>query len=144
MTPTEVPVIGTLPVPGASSSVLEQIDRAEQQWKAHGIVSYQLAGTQMTFGPSFAYKVTVKNGTIASASCHLPGADTQPCPSFTPDGLTIDGLFTKARRAAGDPKKSVTITFDATYNYPTRLSVDVPGRADSQITWTITSFEALP
>ena len=145
---TEATSSAVLPATTASASaegqpVMQQIDRAEQQWRQQAITGYRLAGKEVTFGPSFSFEITVMNGQVTKFACKSLGPGANACSGFDPKQYTVTALFNRARSMAGNELKRVVATFDPRYAYPASVRISDREMPDSSVMLTITAFEVL-
>jgi hypothetical protein len=141
-------IVILLLIPGCSKS--EQIDEAENIWKALGITNYHIT---IKFFENFANgietqrDVTVGNGHVINSSCI-----SDKCPAFVlVDVYTVDDLFSVARGSTlasmgmfDEYKDCVEgIVFDETYGFPRSMRIDCPGAVDEEHSFQVISFEVL-
>lgn len=112
-------------------------------WLALGIQNYDFVYQVSCFcafqGPNPA-KISVRGGAVTGVastdSAISPGVT--PPPSSYP---TVDSLFSILERAQKATPAGVTVNFDPTYHYPSRIFVDpVKNAADDDITYTVQKF----
>ena len=70
--------------------------------------------------------------------------DTDQNYEFYAPHATIDLLFAELDAAVTDGADSVTVTYDATYGFPTEIAIDYSQEiADEEMYYSISGFEAL-
>lgn len=112
-------------------------------WLALGIQNYDFVFQLSCFcgieGPNPA-KLTVRDGAVTSVSA----VDSAVSPSVTPPLSTyptVDSLFAILERAQKATPAGVTVTFDPTYHYPSKIFVDpVKNATDDETTYTVLKF----
>jgi len=112
-------------------------------WQALEIKNYDFVYQVSCFcgisGPNPA-KLSVRGGMVVKVQ---PGdtavvVGTTPAPSTYP---TIDSLFVILENAQKNTPSGVTVEFDPTYHFPTRIFIDpIKNAVDDEVTYTIKSF----
>ena len=83
-------------------------------------------------------KLSVRNGVVSAAVPVGSFVGTLPPLSVYP---TIDSLFVVLETARKNTPDGVTVDFDPTYHYPTKIAIDpVKNAADDEVTYTVESF----
>lgn len=115
---------------------------ALERWQHSGIDSYELTVQRICYCLSTEpVRVRVENGVVVSRTFVSTG---QPVPSsyasLYPD---VPGLFAIVEEAARDADDLET-RFDATYGFPTEISIDWEERAvDDEVTYRTEAFTIL-
>jgi hypothetical protein len=112
-------------------------------WLALDIQNYDFVFQVSCFcdtqGPNPA-KLTVRGGAVTSVSA----ADSAVSHGITPplsSYPTVDSLFSILERAQKATPTGVTVNFDPTYHYPSRISIDpVQNAVDDETTYTVQKF----
>jgi hypothetical protein len=112
-------------------------------WLALGIQNYDFVYQVSCFcailGPNPA-KISVRDNTVTgvtSADSTISLGVTPPLSSYP----TVDSLFSILERAQKATPTGVTVEFDQTYHYPSKIFVDpVKNAADDEITYTVQKF----
>jgi hypothetical protein len=110
-------------------------------WDALEIQNYDFVYQVACFcginGPN-PVKLSVRNGAVTAAAPVGSFIGTMPALSTYP---TIDSLFVILDRAQKNTPQGVTVDFDPTYHYPTKIAVDpIKNAADDEVTYTVVSF----
>lgn len=83
-------------------------------------------------------KLSVRNGVVSAAVPVGSFVGTLPPLSVYP---TIDSLFVVLETAQKNTPNGVTVDFDPTYHYPTKIAIDpIKNAADDEVTYTVESF----
>ncbi|MEP6507202.1 MAG: DUF6174 domain-containing protein [Gemmatimonadales bacterium] len=129
-----------LALAGCDSIAGTQSDHA--LWNALEIRNYDFVyevGCFCAFDRPNPARVTVRGGIVVKIAPDsgifvgkLPPASQYP---------TIDSLFAILETAEKNSPDGVTVEFDPTYHYPTRISIDLIKNAiDDEVTYTVKSF----
>lgn len=112
-------------------------------WHALGIQNYDFVYQVSCFcgilGPNPA-KLSVRGGVVSKVASpdSTVSLGVTPPPSSYP---TVDSLFAILERAQKGTPAGVTVEFDPTYHYPSKIFVDpLKNAADDEITYTILKF----
>jgi hypothetical protein len=110
-------------------------------WEALDIQNYDFVYHVSCFcasnGPN-PVKLSVRNGVVTAATPVGSFIGTMRAPSTYP---TIDSLFVTLEKAQKNTPDGVTVDFDLTYHYPTKIFVDpLKNAADDEVTYTVESF----
>lgn len=83
-------------------------------------------------------KLSVRDGVVSAATPVGSYIGTMPALNTYP---TMDSVFAILERAQKNTPSGVTVEFDPTYHYPTRIFVDpLKNAADDEVTYTVQSF----
>jgi hypothetical protein len=112
-------------------------------WLALGIQNYDFVFQISCFcgiqGPNPA-KLSVRDGAVTkveSADSTMSVGVTPPLSSYP----TVDSLFAILERAQKATPAGVTVEFDPTYHYPSRIFIDpIKNAADDETTYTVQKF----
>lgn len=120
------------------------------KWQKAGITHYSFSlgiGCFCPFGDKMPLNIEVKDGEILS----MKSSDGTPISSTDPEFetfsryATIDRIFSELKAALGGEADEVTVSYDATYGFPTQISIDYIKQAvDDEMGFTISDFEKLP
>lgn len=127
----------------ASTRLVTSLRAARARWESRGIDSYELTVRRLCFcGFVEPVRVKVADGAIVSRTVVSTG---EPVPtlyaSYYPD---VPGLFAIVEEAAKDADE-VDTQFDATYGYPTEISIDwMENAVDDEVTYLAETFTITP
>jgi len=110
-------------------------------WDALEIKSYDFVFQKSCFcgavGPN-PVKLSVRDGVVSAAAPVGSFIGTMPPLSTYP---TVDSLFAILDRAEKNTPDGVTVDFDPTYHYPTKISVDpIKNAVDDEVVYSVESF----
>ena len=121
-----------------------------EKWQDANITHYRMKlniSCFCAFRNQMPLTVEVRDGQIISMET-VDGSlvlDTDPNYEFFAPHATIDLLFAELDAALNNGADSVTVTYDATYGFPTEIAIDYSQEiADEEMYFSITDFEALP
>ena len=110
-------------------------------WEALDIQSYDFVyevSCFCGFTTPNPVKISVRDGSVTAATPVGSFIGTMPPLNTFP---TIDSVFVTLEKAEKNSPDGVTVKFDPTYHYPTRIDVDpIKNAADDEVTYTIQSF----
>ena len=121
-----------------------------QKWQDANITHYRMQlniSCFCAFRDQMPLTVEVRDGQIVSMAA-ADGSlvlDTNPNYEYFAPHATIDLLFAELEKAHKDGADSVTVTYDATYGFPTEIGIDYNQQiADEEMYFSISGFELLP
>jgi hypothetical protein len=127
-----------------------ELSRNQQKWQDANITHYRFElsiGCFCAFRDQMPLTVEVRDGQIVYMAA-VDGTlvlDTDQNYEFYAPHATIDLLFAEIEAAVNDGADSVTVTYDATYGFPTEIAIDQSQEiADEEMYYSISGFEALP
>ena len=127
-----------------------ELSRNQQKWQDANITHYRFElsiGCFCAFRDQMPLTVEVQDGQIvymATVDGTLVLDTDQNYELYAPHA-TIDLLFAEIDAAVNDGADSVTVTYDATYGFPTEIAIDQSQEiADEEMYYSISGFEALP
>ena len=110
-------------------------------WDALGIKNYDFVyevSCFCGFNRPNPVKLSVRDGAVSAASAVNPYTGPMPALSTYP---TIDSLFAIMERAQKSNPSGVSVKFDPTYHYPTRMDLDpIKNAIDDEATHTVSGF----
>jgi uncharacterized protein DUF6174 len=109
---------------GVPRSERERFEQNRALWRAQGVASYRFEYRHICFCvPSVTdpVAIVVRSGDVASITYLTTGAPVPP--ERFDQFLTVEELFELAGQAL-EEAASVTIEYDPTFGYPTRLDID--------------------
>jgi hypothetical protein len=134
----------------ACSAGGSELSRNQQKWQDANITHYRFElniGCFCAFRDQMPLTVEVRDGQIV----YMAGVDgtlvldTDQNYEFYAPHATIDLLFAELEAAVKDGADSVTVTYDATYGFPTEIAIDQSQEiADEEMYYSISGFEVLP
>ena len=127
-----------------------ELSRNQQKWQDANITHYRFElsiGCFCVFRDQMPLTVEVRDGQIvymATVDGTLVLDTDQNYELYAPHA-TVDLLFAELDAAISDGADSVTVTYDATYGFPTEIAIDQSQEiADEEMYYSISGFEALP
>ena len=123
----------------------EALAEARQRWEDTGITSYTWTVDLLCFcGPLGPLQVTVRDGEVAETTPLDPRVEAGQ--DELPTATTVEDLFQKAEDAlTSEDSGAVSITYDETYGYPTKMDIDwIRDAVDDEDTWEASDLTPLP
>ncbi|MEP7135486.1 MAG: DUF6174 domain-containing protein [Chloroflexota bacterium] len=127
-----------------------ELSRNQQKWNDANITHYRFSlniGCFCVFRSEMPLTVEVLNGEVVS----LTGADgklidaTNANYAYYSTYATIDRLFTEIESDSVRKADEVTVTYDATYGFPSTINIDfIKAAADDELSLNASAFEKLP
>jgi len=124
--------------------------RNQQKWQDANIAHYRFElniSCFCAFRDQMPLTIEVRDGQIVHMAT-VDGTlvlDTDQNYEFYAPHATIDLLFAELDAALNGGADSVTVTYDATYGFPTEVAIDYSQEtADEEMYYSISGFEALP
>ena len=134
----------------ACSAGGSEFSRNLEKWNDANITHYRFSiniSCFCAFRDQMPLTVEVRDGQIVHMAT-VDGTlvlDTDQNYEFYAPHATIDLLFAELDAAFNDGADSVTVTYDATYGFPTEIGIDYSQEiADEEMYYSISGFEALP
>ena len=127
-----------------------ELSRNQQKWTDANITHYRFElniGCFCAFRDQMPLTVEVRDGQIVHMATVVGTLvlDTDQNYGFYAPHATIDLLFAELDTALNNGADSVTVTYDATYGFPTEIAIDQSQEiADEEMYYSISGFEALP
>ena len=124
--------------------------RNQQKWNDANIRHYRFqltVGCFCPFGDQMPLTVEVLNGKVVSITAKDGSTVIQGDPSYETFAryATIDNLFTELKADLGGKADQVTVTYDATYGFPSTINIDfIKNAVDDELYLSTTGFEKLP
>ena len=134
----------------ACSAGGSEFSRNQEKWQNANITHYRMElniSCFCAFRDQMPLTVEVRDGQIVSMTTVAgnPVLDTDPNYEFFAPHATIDLLFAELDAALNGDADSVTVSYDATYGFPTEIGIDFDQQiADEEMYYTISGFEPLP
>ena len=126
------------------------LSRNQQKWQDANITHYRFElniSCFCAFRDQMPLTIEVRDEQIVHMAA-VDGTlvlDTDQNYEFYAPHATIDLLFAELDAAVKDGADSVTVTYDATYGFPTEIAIDYSQQtADEEMYYSISGFEALP
>jgi len=127
-----------------------ELSRNRENWQDANITHYRFSiniSCFCAFRDQMPLTVEVRDGQIVHMAT-VDGTlvlDTDQNYEFYAPHATIDLLFAELDAAVNDGADSITVTYDATYGFPTEIAIDYSQEiADEEMYYSISGFEALP
>jgi len=127
-----------------------ELSRNRENWQDANITHYRFSiniSCFCAFRDQMPLTVEVRDGQIVHMAT-VDGTlvlDTEQNYEFYAPHATIDLLFAELDAAVNDGADSITVTYDATYGFPTEIAIDYSQEiADEEMYYSISGFEALP
>jgi len=127
-----------------------EFSRNQQKWTDANLNHYRFElniSCFCAFRDQMPLTVEVRDGQIVHMAT-VDGTlvlDTDQNYEFYAPHATIDLLFTEINTAINEGADSVTVTYDATYGFPTEIAIDPSQQiADEEMYYSVSGFEALP
>jgi len=127
-----------------------ELSRNREKWQDANITHYRFSiniSCFCAFRDQMPLTVEVRDGQIVHMAT-VDGTlvlDTDQNYEFYAPHATIDLLFAELDAAVNDGADSITVTYDATYGFPTEIAIDYSQEiADEEMYYSISGFEALP
>ena len=113
---------------------------AEQRWLRSGVQDYQIVVQYLCFcGYVRPVRLTVRSGNIVS---RVDAESGEPVPPQGSHIGAVPDLFTLVREAIEQDAYSLTVTYDATYGFPTQINIDYIGNAiDDELHVSASQFQ---
>ena len=134
----------------ACSAGGSELSRNQEKWQDANITHYRFElsiGCFCAFRDQMPLTIEVRDGQIVHMAT-VDGTlvlDTDQNYEFYAPHATIDLLFAEINSAVNEGADSVTVTYDATYGFPTEIAIDPSQEiADEEMYYSISGFEALP
>jgi hypothetical protein len=134
----------------ACSAGGSELSRNQEKWQDANITHYRFnlnISCFCAFRDQMPLTIEVRDGQIVHMAA-VDGTlvlDTDQNYEFFAPHATIDLLFAEINAAVNEGADSVTVTYDATYGFPTEIAIDFSQEmADEEMYYSISGFEALP
>ena len=134
----------------ACSAGGSELSRNQEKWQDANITHYRFnlnISCFCAFRDQMPLTIEVQDGQIVHMAT-VDGTlvlDTDQNYEFYAPHATIDLLFAEINAAVNEGADSVTVTYDATYGFPTEIAIDFSQEmADEEMYYSISGFEALP
>lgn len=118
------------------------LHRAELRWSKSGVQDYQVVVQYLCFcGYTRPVRLTVRFGSVVS---RVDAETGQPVPSFGENVRDVAGLFDLIREAIAQNAHSLDVTYDATYGFPTLITIDyIRNAVDDELTVKTSEFQPM-
>jgi len=116
----------------------ESLQKNQTLWKKANIQNYRFVAKRFCFCPQEEKRlVSVLNGTIAESKFIPSNTPTQDITKTK----KVEDYFAVIRDALDKNAHSITVTYNITYGFPEKISIDYDKRmADEEMSYTITKF----
>jgi hypothetical protein len=118
------------------------LDRAELRWSGSGVQDYQIVVQNLCFcGYIRPVRITVRFGAVVS---RVDAETGEPVPTYGENVRDIAGLFDLIRDAIAQDAHSLDVKYDATYGFPTLITIDyIRNAIDDELTVKTSEFQRL-
>jgi uncharacterized protein DUF6174 len=127
-----------------------EVSRNQQKWNGANVTHYRFElniGCFCVFRSRMPLTVEVSKGEVVS----ITGSDgtvigkTDANYEYYSKYATIDRLFTELEADLGGEADEVTVTYDATYGFPSTINIDfIKDAVDDELYLSASGFEKLP
>lgn len=116
--------------------------RAEQRWSRAGVQDYQVVVQNLCFcGYTRPVRITVRFGAVVS---RVDAETGEPVPTYGENVRDIAGLFDLIRDAIAQDAHELDVTYDATYGFPTLITIDyIRNAVDDELTVRTSEFQRM-
>ena len=127
-----------------------EFSQNQKKWNESNITHYRYElsiGCFCAFRDQMPLKVEVQNGEIVSITTSSGSVVAKTDASYENFSryATIDRLFTELKADQGGKADEVTVKYDATYGFPTDISIDfIKAAVDDELSLNVSAFEKLP
>ncbi len=125
-----------------------EIQRNQQKWQDTGISHYRynlFVGCFCTFNEDMPLIVEVKDGKLISMTYQSGKEIDAANRDLFERYATIDRIFSELEADLNGKADEVTVTYDPTYGFPTKVNIDfIKNAADDEVALTVSKFEKLP
>ena len=118
------------------------LDRAELRWSRSGVQDYQVVVQNLCFcGYVRPVRITVRFGAVVS---RVDAETGEPVPTYAQNVRDIPGLFDLIREAIAQDAHELDVTYDATYGFPTLITIDyIRNAVDDELTVKTSEFQPM-
>jgi hypothetical protein len=124
------------------------LERAREKWQDANISHYRFSvhvGCFCVFTENMPLVIEVNNGEVVSMEYHNGNEIDPGSLELFQRYATVDKLFEEIEKDQNGEADKVTVEYDATYGFPTKVEIDFVEQAiDDEVYLSISGFEALP
>jgi hypothetical protein len=131
-------------------SAASEYDQNLKKWQDADVAHYQFdlfIGCFCPFRSVMPLTIEVENGEVVSITQADGVFVTAADPSYELfiSVATVEGLFAQLDSSQNGDADEVLVTYDATYGFPTSISIDqIKEAVDDEISYQVENFEVLP
>lgn len=140
-----------------TSEPKSEVQQARDKWQAASISHYRFKlslGCFCAFSQDMPLNIEVRDGQVVSIAYQSGNPIDPSLMEYFQRFATVDKLFDEIQNSfqvqgnvdtAGDKADEVKVTYDPTYGYPSKISIDfIKNAVDDELSLQITDFEKLP
>jgi uncharacterized protein DUF6174 len=125
-----------------------EIQRNQQKWQDAGISHYRynlFVGCFCVFNEDMPLVVEVQDGKVISMEYQSGKEIEATSRELFDQYATIERIFSELEADIHGKADEVTVTYDPTYGFPTKVNIDFIKKAiDDEVALTVSNFEKLP
>ena len=125
-----------------------ETQRNQEKWQGANISHYRynlFVGCFCVFSQDMPLVVEVKDGQVVSMEYQSGKEIDASSRELFDKYATIDRIFSELETNINGKADEVTVTYDPTYGFPTKVNVDfIKNAADDELSLTVSNFEKLP
>ncbi len=133
---------------GCSLGGKSEIQRNQQKWQDAGISHYRynlFIGCFCVFNEDMPLVVEVQDGKVVSMAYQSGKEIDASSRELFDKYATIERIFSELETDINGKADEVTVTYDPTYGFPTKVNIDfIKNAADDELALTVSNFEKLP
>lgn len=133
---------------GCSLGGKSEIQRNQQKWQDAGISHYRynlFIGCFCVFNEHMPLVVEVQDGKVVSMEYQSGKEIEATSRELFDQYATIERIFSELETDINGKADEVTVTYDPTYGFPTKVNIDfIKNAVDDEVALTISNFEKLP
>ncbi len=125
-----------------------EIQQNQQKWQDSGISHYRynvFVGCFCVFNEDMPLVIEVQDGKVVSME-YQSGKEIEASNRALFDKYaTMDRIFSELEADLNGKADEVTVTYDPTYGFPTKVNIDfIKNAVDDEVALTVSNFEKLP
>lgn len=133
---------------GCSLGGKSEIQRNQQKWQDAGISHYRynlFIGCFCVFNEHMPLVVEVQDGKFVSMEYQSGKEIEATSRELFDQYATIERIFSELETDINGKADEVTVTYDPTYGFPTKVNIDfIKNAVDDEVALTVSNFEKLP
>ncbi len=133
---------------GCSLGGKSEIQRNQQKWQDAGISHYRynlFIGCFCVFNEHMPLVVEVQDGKVVSMEYQSGKEIEATSRELFDQYATIERIFSELETDINGKADEVTVTYDPTYGFPTKVNIDfIKNAVDDEVALTVSNFEKLP
>lgn len=132
----------------SACSLGSEIQQNQQKWQDSGISHYRynvFVGCFCVFNEDMPLVIEVQDGKVVSMVYQSEKEIDASSRELFDRYATIDRIFSELEADLNGKADEVTVTYDPTYGFPTKVNIDfIKNAVDDEVALTISNFEKLP